>query len=252
MISREMIAEYAYAYEGDWSRISRALSEQPASGSFCIREKYITILDEAYPKELKDLRYPPWILFYEGDISLLAKPKVTIIGSRSLTPYGYHLTRTCAAALRESYVLVSGLAAGADGCVHRTALEGGHTIGVIGSGLSFSYPEENRDLYDTMRKSELILSEYPNFTGVRKHHFPWRNRILAALGEFLVVTEARERSGTSLTVNEALALGRDVWCCPHRFDEESGMGCNRMIAEGAYMLYDSGQLKILAQKNLHG
>ena len=248
MINREMIAQYAYEYEGSWSRMSRAIAEGTEVPFHQIRESYITILDEVYPDELKALRFPPWILFYEGDLSLLKRPKATIVGSRQLSVYGYEMTRHCAEVLRKNHVLVSGLAAGADGCVHRTAMEGGHTIGVIGSGLSVSYPSENRDLYEEMRRHELILSEYPYGTGVRKYHFPWRNRILAALGSFLVVTQAKIRSGTALTVSEALALGKEVWCVPHPFGEENGAGCNKLIADGAYILYDTGQLEILSSQ----
>ena len=80
------------------------------------------------------------------------------------------------------------------------AIQGGHTIAVIGSGLDIHYPYENEHLYEQLQKTDLILSEYPSGTGVRKHHFPWRNRILAALGESVIVIAAKIRSGTMCTV----------------------------------------------------
>ena len=153
--------------------------------------------------ELKRLRYPPWVLYYQGDISLLEKKCMTIVGSRELTDYGKRVTEVASSILSRKYVIVSGLAKGADATAHRTAiLCGAKTIGVIASGLKIQYPSCNADLYKTMQKEHLILSEYPYDTGIQKHHFAWRNRILAALGEACIVTSAKVKSGTMLTVNE--------------------------------------------------
>lgn len=248
MTEQEILASYSYMYEGNWSRIAKAAAEKEEPYSFDIRESYITILDDAYPEPLKTLRFPPWVLFYQGDISLLKQPMITIVGSRQLSEYGIRLTRIAADQLKKHFVLVSGLARGADALVHSCALEGGRTIGVIGSGLAVTYPKENRDLYDAMAENHLILSEYPFHTGIRKEHFPWRNRILAALGQALIVTEAKYRSGTMLTVNEALALSREIYTFPHPFESENGSGCNRLIADGANILYTSAQLREIRPK----
>ena len=96
-----------------------------------------------------------------------------------------------------------------------------------------------------LEKEQLILSEYPDTTGVKKYHFPWRNRILAALGDCVVVTQAALKSGTMATVNEALELGKEVWCFPYPYNEEAGKGCNLLISQGANILYDEDILKNL-------
>jgi DNA processing protein len=242
MNNRETLAAYAYMYGGNWLQIERAVKEEKRPEHVQITDPYITILDEQYPQCLLDLKCPPWVLFYQGDIELLQKPKITIVGSREMNDYGKYVTILSADILKQKYVLVSGLAKGVDGCVHRCAVSGGSTIGVIGGGLGTCYPACNRDLYRIMRKDHLILSEYPHDEGVRRYYFPWRNRILAALGQAVIVTQARLNSGTMATVNEALEIDRDVYCFPHPFHDPEGRGCNRLIAEGAMIVYDAEQL----------
>ncbi len=242
MNKRERLIAYACKEAGDWSRIAEDL-RYAKDCTYVSDEPCITIYDEIYPESLRKLRFPPWVLFYRGDISLLKKPSLTIVGSRKMTEYGYRVTVHIADVLKERFVLVSGLAAGIDAAVHSSALAGGRTIGVIGSGLDTQYPSQNRELYEQMQKDHLILSEYPHSVGVRKEHFPWRNRILAALGQCIIVTEARIKSGSMLTVNEAIALSKDIYCVPSLFDFESGKGCNRLISQGAFMLYEMEQLK---------
>lgn len=248
MTEQEILASYAYRYEGSWSRIAEAVATHEEAGSYDIRERYITILDDQYPEQLRQLRFPPWVLFYQGNIHLLNEPMITIVGSRELSDYGAELTVKTCEELKKRFVLVSGLARGADSYVHKTALENGNSIGVIGSGLGTRYPYENSALYGVMMRRDLIITEYPYHTGVKKEHFPWRNRILAALGEALIVTEAKYRSGTMLTVNEALALSKEIYTFPYPFESEYGSGCNRLIADGANIIYTGAQLKEIRPK----
>ncbi len=245
MMQRNQLASLSYACSGSWGKISRALSEQTEFPHLNISENYITILDDAYPDCLRKLRYPPWVLFYQGDISLLKTPMMTIVGSRNLTVYGEACTKEAASILKKRFTLVSGLAKGADGIVHACALDKGKTIAVIGSGLGTRYPACNASLYKKIAEKGLILSEYPYSVPVRREHFPWRNRILAALGESVIVTQASVHSGTMITVNEALALSKDIYCFPYPFGTEEGRGADLLIAEGAEILYDSAQLKDL-------
>ncbi len=245
----EYLALLSIQYHGDYTKISKAIASNQQPNPTIIKDKYISIYDDLYPQALKQLRYPPWVLFYQGNINLLRYPKACIIGSRDVSQYGRNLTILTTTILRQHFVTVSGLADGVDGIVHQTTIGHGHTIGVIGSGLSIQYPRINSPLYQYMSQHDLILSEYPHDTGIQKHHFPWRNRILAALGEFTVVTQAKERSGTSLTVNEAFALGKDVYCFPYPFGDEGGVGCNKFIADGAMLLYSEEQLKQLRPRN---
>lgn len=241
-MKREEIIQYAIQYQGSWTHIAKAIAAKEPVSFRHNPDACITILDEDYPASLKALRYPPWVLFYEGNISLLKRPMITIVGSRNLCDYGRRMTRLCASLLPD-FVLVSGLARGADREVHQTAMQKGHTIGVIGSGLSHMYPYENMDLYLKMRETDLILTEYPHFTGIKRYHFPWRNRILAALGESIIVTQASLHSGTMITVNEGIELAKDIWCIPYPADEKAGEGCNKLISEGAGILYDPQILK---------
>ena len=252
MTDREILASFAYRYEGSWSAIAKAVAEHEAPYECEINERYITILDEQYPAVLKALRHPPWVLFYQGNIHLLNEPMITIVGSRDLSEYGAELTVKTCEVLKKHFVLVSGLAKGADSFVHKCALENGHSIAVIGSGLGTRYPRENSSLYAALMRRDLILSEYPFHTGVRKEHFPWRNRILAALGEALIVTEAKYRSGTMLTVNEALTLSKEIYTFPHPFESTHGSGCNRLIADGANIIYTSAQLREIRPKLVIG
>lgn len=247
-MNRETLASYAARYSGSWNLIRRAVLTHEKPAAVPADRNYLTILDENYPACLKELANPPWVLFYEGDINLLQQPMVTIVGSREISRYGAELTAAAANELRKRFVLVSGLARGADAIVHRCAIEQGHTIGVIGSGLATRYPQVNIPLYEEMGKKDLILSEYPLYCGVRKEHFPWRNRILAALGQALIVTSARRRSGTMLTVNEALQLNRDIYTFPYPFESTDGAGCNQLISEGAAIIYSRAQLAEIRPK----
>ena len=245
MRKREILANLSYTFNGDWTKISEGVASGIMPRDFHIEENYITILDKEYPDEFFGLRHPPWVIFYEGDYSLLNSKKITIVGTRKPTEYGKEMTKFVVNNIKDRYTTVSGLAKGIDGYVHRFSLDRGKTIGIIGSGLGTEYPSENRDIYKEMKKSHLILSEYPYHVGIQKRHFPWRNRLLAALGDKLIVVEAKIQSGTILTVNEAISLSKDIYCIPHDITNKYGEGCNKLIAEGAYSIYDEIQLKEL-------
>lgn len=245
MEKREILIRTAIENKGSWSSIAKALSlKKVPSKHIQSTYKCITIYDWNYPMEFRRLRYPPWVLFYEGNLSLLEKRCMTIVGSRELSEYGKYCTEMASKILSEKFVIVSGLAKGADARAHLGAIEnGGKTIGVIASGLDYHYPKENEFLYQQMKKEHLILSEYPPHTMIQKHHFVWRNRILAALGEKCIVTSAKVKSGTMLTVNEAMNLGKEVWCFPYPICSEEGKGCNKLIGDGAFIIYDPIQFK---------
>lgn len=237
MLMREYLANLSYKYKGDWDQITKAIGRKEQVGNYDINEKYLTIVDKDYPDELKMLRFPPWVIYYEGNIELLKERKVAIVGSRKIGKYAYHVTKKLCKKLVRDNCLVSGLALGVDGVVHESAIiNGGKTIGVIGSGLGYIYPKENKELYQIMRKEHLIISEYPYFVKVEKHHFPWRNRLIAALGKCLYVTQAQIKSGTMHTVNEALNLSKEVYCVPYSLDDFDGEGCNLLIFQGANII----------------
>ena len=247
MKGREKLAAYAVMTNGNWSAIAAHIHNHTEPQAI-VKDAYITVLDDLYPAALRTLRYPPWVLFYRGNAGLLKIPAVSIVGSRNACEYGLASVHRIITVLGTGFVYVSGLAKGIDAAVHREAIiSGAHTIGVIGSGLGTVYPRENSSLNDVMGNDQLILSEYPHDTGIRRDHFPWRNRIIAALGNPLIVAQAALKSGTMLTVNEALALSRDVCCVPYPYGSGEGAGCNLLISQGAQILYDDEQLILLAK-----
>lgn len=246
MNKRDKLIQYSMQYNGDWTKITKAIrNNEPIQYKDPITQ-CITYFDEEYPDSLRQLRYPPWVLFYIGDISLLKKRSITIVGSRDLNDYGKQVTSRASKSLCHKYVIVSGLAKGADSIAHQQAITNhGQTIGVIASGLEMEYPKENQSLYQIMKKEHLIISEYPYHTKIQKHHFIYRNRILAALGDKCIVTASKLKSGTMFTVNEAMNLGKEVWCFPYAFDDIYGEGNNKLIHDGAMLLYDMKQLSDL-------
>lgn len=234
---REKILYYALKYQGEWQQITDAIANHEPTSAISYPHPYVTIADKDYPDALRRLRYAPWIIFYEGDISLLHKKAVSLVGARECNAYGkktaIHVTRL----LMNQAVIVSGLAKGIDAFVHREALYH-ETVGVIGCGIDVTYPYENALLYEQMRKKQLIISEYPSGSKPYAHHFPWRNRLIAALGSALVVIQAKKRSGTFLIVNEALELGTPIYCIPHEFGDIYGYGSNLLLSQGANILID--------------
>ena len=194
--------------------------------------------DEGYPERLGHLVDPPPVLFARGQLELLGRPSVTIVGSRRSTAYGRRSAEALAAqmALRRITV-VSGLALGIDGASHRGALEvGGDTIAVLGSGIDLIQPASHRRLGERIAREGLLLSEFLPGEPARAHHFPRRNRILAALSSAVVVVEAAEKSGALITVEHALDLGRDVYAVPGALDAPQSRGCNVLIRQGAQVI----------------
>ena len=194
--------------------------------------------DEVYPERLGHLVDPPPVLFARGRIELLSRPAVTIVGSRRSTAYGRRSAEALAAqmALR-GITVVSGLALGIDGASHRGALEArGDTIAVLGSGVDLIQPASHRRLGERVAREGLLLSEFLPGEPARAHHFPRRNRILAALGGAVVVVEAAEKSGAMITVEHALDLGRDVYAVPGALDAPQSRGCNLLIRQGAQVI----------------
>ncbi|MFV0479137.1 MAG: DNA-processing protein DprA [Anaerorhabdus sp.] len=232
------LACYAYDVAGDWEAMAVKIKNNEDVFCYEIKEKYVTIADSEYPQTLRQLRYPPWVLFYEGDIALLNKRAISVVGSRNITAYGAWCTEKICQRLGKKYVLVSGLAKGVDALVHQVGIEIGKTIAVLGCGLSVCYPRDNEKLFKKMKQEQLVISEYPQNTSPQRHHFPWRNRIVAALGEKCIVTQARFHSGTMISVNYALELSKEVYCVPYPIGEKQGEGCNLLIQQGANLIVE--------------
>ncbi len=232
---RDQILYYALLYHGDWNRIAKAISLNEQWRKIDYRGCYLTIADDGYPQCFRRLRYPPWILFYKGNMDLLNHKAVSVIGSRKASTEGKKAAQEIVDILKKKYVIISGLAKGIDAQVHHSALDR-MTVGIIGCGIDRVYPAENVLLYEKMEQQHLIVSEYPGDTRPFAAHFPWRNRLIAAAGEALIVVEATVRSGTMHTVNQALELSRPVYCATRSFTEKIYTGNALLIQQGAQML----------------
>ncbi len=202
--------------------------------------QHIHRLDPNYPARLNDLYDPPEILYIYGNIELLKRPMIAVVGSRIASPRGMSNAALFARGLSEAGVLVlSGLARGIDGVAHRTCLEPGAnwtTIAVCGTGVDVVYPREHKDLAHQIGSQGLILSEFPPGTGPKAFHFPKRNRLIAALSLGVVVIEAADKSGSLITARLATDLGREVFALPGPIHDPLYEGCHRLIQEGAKLV----------------
>ncbi|MEK4530880.1 DNA-processing protein DprA [Solibacillus sp. FSL K6-1554] len=205
----------------------------------------IPYTDPLYPERLKQLYDAPAVVYAQGDVQLLNRPKMmAVIGSRAATSYSENVLKSILPPLiREQYIIVSGLAKGADRLAHEATIRyGGKTIGVLGHGLFHSYPPQNKELNAYMASEHLLITEYPPYVGVQKWHFPARNRIISGLCEALVVTEAALKSGTLITTELALEQGKDVFAVPGNIFSEQSRGTNKLIKEGAIPVWDGFQI----------
>ena len=204
-----------------------------------LKEQYqryptVSIFDQDYPIELKHTYNPPVLLFYQGNIELLSKPKLAIVGARKCSETGKQSVRKVVNELGNHFTIVSGLARGIDTCAHMEALKNkGNTIAVIGTGLDVYYPKENKALQDYMSKNHLVLSEYAPSEQPLKYHFPERNRIISGLCQGVLVVEAKLRSGSLITCERAMEEGRDVFAIPGNILDGKSDGCHHLIQEGA-------------------
>lgn len=238
---RELLSRGIHARAVDGFEAKRA--------SFC-RAQAEALMEEAavwfvpfgsscYPEELGQLSHPPAGLFVRGSEltlkRLLAVPRVTIVGTRGATAYGARATDAFATAFAARGVgVISGMALGIDGRAHEAAFKaGGLTAAVLGCGPDVVYPPRNRWLYERLVSDGVLLSELPPGTEPARWTFPRRNRLLAALGDAVVVVEAPRASGALQTVTWALDLGRPVFSVPGSIYAEKHVGCNQLLYDGA-------------------
>ena len=195
--------------------------------------------DKKYPQSFLSLKKVPEIIYAEGNMELLNKVSISIVGSRRCTRYGEKMSRKFAKELSKlGIVTVSGMALGVDTVVHEeTIANGGKTIAVLPSGLRNIYPKNNIELYNKIIESGgLVISEYHPDTIADSKKFTSRNRLVSALGECIIITEAAYRSGTSITARYAREQGKKVFCVPSGLDNRCGIGTNKMIKNGASLL----------------
>lgn len=190
----------------------------------------------AYPPRLARISDPAPVLSVQGDVSALHAPAVAVVGSRAASAYGRSVARELAGGLAAAgLVVVSGLAHGIDGEAHAAALEaGGRTVAVQACGSDHVYPARHRRLARRIAGQGAVVTELPPGARPRPAYFPLRNRLIAGLARALLVVEARERSGSLVSVRHALAQGAEVFAVPGPITSPASAGPNRLLAEGAW------------------
>lgn len=236
----DILLYFSLKYKGDFDKIFHAL-ESKESVDIDLKEelfkdidcKYTTMVSNDYPEALKLISGPPFVLYYHGDLSLLDKETIGVVGMRIPSPYGKQVTETIVKDLVQAdYTIVSGMALGIDAIAHKTALENnGKTVAVLGSGINYCYPKRNKDIYEEMKGNQLVVSEYPGEVEPSNDRFPQRNRIVAGLSKSILVTESQMQGEVMKTVGNAIEQGKKVYSVPGRITDYQG--CNNLIKHGA-------------------
>ena len=197
-----------------------------------------------FPEKLGNLPDCPYGLFYRGCLPDPARHAVAVIGARRCSNYGQQMAAVLGKALaKESYQVISGMAAGIDGIAQSACLgAGGSSFAVLGSGADVCYPQENDLLYEHLQEEGGIISEYPPMTPPLRHHFPMRNRLISGLSDAVIVVEARAQSGSLITADLALDQGKEVYAVPGRYNDLLSYGCNRLIEQGAGIVLSTENL----------
>ncbi|MBO9444357.1 DNA-processing protein DprA [Ruegeria sp. R14_0] len=189
-----------------------------------------------FPSALNDLTDAPPMLWAIGDVSLLKRQAIAMVGARNCSSLGTRMARGLATDLgKQGYVIVSGLARGIDTAAHLATIDTG-TVAVMAGGVDVVYPAENASLADKIAQTGVRVSEQPMGVTPQARHFPRRNRIISGLAQAVVVVEAAAKSGSLITARDALDQGREVLAVPgHPFDARAA-GCNLLIRDGATLI----------------
>jgi DNA processing protein len=198
--------------------------------------RILTREDAAYPERLLEIFDPPAVLWTRGEVGLLERPGIAVVGTRQPTPYGLGMAEVLSRDLaNRRLIILSGMARGVDTVAHKAALKaGGRTVSVWGTGIDVIYPKENKRLAEEIVGSGgAIVSEYPLGTFPAPQNFPIRNRILSGMSVGVLVIEAGEYSGTRITARCALDQGREVFAVPGNVTSKNAWGPNTLIKQGA-------------------
>ncbi len=203
------------------------------------KNKNIEILtpnSSLYPKKLKKLKVPPYILYAVGNLEKLKTAStIGVVGTRRMTEYGREVTeRFCKELTERGISVVTGFAMGVDTEAVKACLAGdGYVVCVLGGGVDYIYPPTNRNLYERVLENGVFISEYPPGTKPRPEYFPCRNKIIAALSDAVLVTEAPEKSGAMITARCAKTLKKPVFTIPGQIDKFLSAGTNALLKKGA-------------------
>lgn len=197
----------------------------------------LTMKDSRYPRLLREIFDPPYVLYCAGNPEILNSHSVSIVGSRRPTAYGRNVADKMADDLAgHGLTVVSGMARGIDSLAHAGALKSGRTIAVLGSGLENIYPKEHRKLFDRIVEKGAVISEFPLDSPPLGFHFPIRNRVISGLSRAVLVIEAALRSGSLISAKLALEQNREVMAVPGPITSPMSQGTNWLIQSGAKLV----------------
>ncbi len=198
--------------------------------------KMISFQDAAYPKYLLNTPAPPPVISCKGNLNLLNKKSVAIVGARNASVNGMEFARQISRELSEQYgyIIISGMARGIDKAVHEVSLK--HTVAVLAGGIDHIYPSENTKLYENIASNGLIVAELPFGTLPMSQNFPQRNRIIAGMSLGVIVVEASVNSGSLITAKFGLDYNRDIFAVPGLPMDPRSKGVNKLIKEGAILI----------------
>ncbi|MBR6697336.1 MAG: DNA-processing protein DprA [Lachnospiraceae bacterium] len=202
--------------------------------------KFVSYFSEEYPTNLRNIYDYPYGLYFKGNMTDFKRKTVAIVGARDCTNYGYEMSKYIGEELSGRGInVVSGMAKGVDRAAHVGCLKGtGAALAVLGCGVDICYPRENIDIYMEIQKRGAIISEYPPGTKPLAGYFPVRNRIISGMADAVIIIEAREKSGSLITIDQALEQGREVFALPGRFTDSLSKGTNELIKNGANIITD--------------
>jgi DNA processing protein len=216
------------------SDAAKELAQVQASGC-----RLLTWDEPEYPARLREIYDPPPLLYVRGNVELLSRHLISVVGARRPTPYGNQMAERLSKDLADrGLVISSGLARGIDASAHKGALNSatGATIGVLGCGIDVVYPKENKKIFEQMEQRGAIISEFPFGTFPAPQNFPIRNRIIAGMALGVVVVEAAQYSGSLITARLAMEFGREVFGIPGHVTQPSSFGPNQLIKQGAKLV----------------
>lgn len=214
------------------NKISHRVKDDVINGRYNI----VTYLEEQYPKELKNIKDAPYILFYKGNVEELNKREtIAIVGSRRCTSYGKEVTKYICSELGKRRInVVSGGALGIDTMAHESCTKNNYyNVAILGCGINKCYPAYNKQLYKALENCGAVVSEFLPDTDPFHYNFPRRNRIISGLAKGIIVVEAGEKSGSLITCSLALEQGKDVVVIPGSIFSPQSKGCHKLIKDGA-------------------
>jgi DNA processing protein len=216
------------------SDAAKELAQVQAAGC-----RLLTWDEPQYPARLREIYDPPPLLYVRGNVELLNRHLISVVGARRPTPYGNQMAERISRDLADrGLVISSGLARGIDASAHKGALSSatGATIGVLGCGIDVVYPKENKKIFEQMEQRGAIISEFPIGTFPAPQNFPIRNRIIAGMALGVVVVEGAQYSGSLITARLAMEFGREVFGVPGHVTQPSSFGPNQLIKQGAKLV----------------